>query len=170
MVPLARVTHSLPGRKRVKIDEKRGDEAYFIALQKELADCPDILTVESNPLTGTVLVRHRMDDADFLRCPLERGLFRVDQNPPAENPLTPAVQVSAHPKATKRETNLRSTNGLNTRFLVFLGMMGMGLVQAIEGNIAIPAIAAFWYAFSILPGANVDNPERPSQNGVLEES
>jgi hypothetical protein len=43
MVQLARVTHSLQGRKRVKIHEKRGDEAYFTALEKDLANCPDIL-------------------------------------------------------------------------------------------------------------------------------
>lgn len=46
-------------------------------------------------------------------------------------------------------------------------MIGMGVVQTMEGNIAIPAIGAFWYAFGILPGANVVNPEHPSQNGIL---
>jgi hypothetical protein len=46
-------------------------------------------------------------------------------------------------------------------------MMGMGVVQTIEGNIAIPAAGAFWYAFSILPGANVVNPEHPFQNEIL---
>ena len=105
MVPLARLTHSLPGRKRVKIDEMRGDEAYFMMLKKELADCPDILAVEANHLTGTVLVHHRADDPDFLRCVSERSLLRLDQNPPASYPLTPATEVSAHPKTAQRETN-----------------------------------------------------------------
>jgi hypothetical protein len=56
------------------------------------------------------------------------------------------------------------------RWLIFLGMMGMGVVQAMKGNIAIPAIGAFWYAFSIFPEANVANPERPSQNRIPGES
>ena len=46
-------------------------------------------------------------------------------------------------------------------------MVDMGVVQTIEGNIAIPAIESSWYAFGILPGANVVNPEHPSQNGIL---
>ena len=29
MAPLAREVHALPGRTRLRIDEKRGDEAYF---------------------------------------------------------------------------------------------------------------------------------------------
>jgi hypothetical protein len=174
MTPFARVIHSLPGRKRLKIDEKRGDEAYFMALEKELAECPDILTVEATPVTGTVLVHHRADDPDFLRYPIERELFHLDQNFPNQNlpashSLTPAAQVSTHPKTAKRETNPGSSSGLNLRFLIFLGMTGMGIVQAIEGNIAIPAVAAFWYALSILPGTNIDNPEHPSEGG-LEES
>ena len=141
-----------------------------MALKKELADCPDILTVEANHLTGTVLVHHRADGPDFLRCVLERSLFRLDENLLASHPLTPAVQVSAHLKVAKRETNPGCSGGLNLRFLIFLGMMGMGIVQTIEGNIAIPAIAAFWYAFSVFPGTSVHNAERPSQNGVPEES
>jgi len=44
-------------------------------------------------------------------------------------------------------------------------MMDMGVVQTIEGNIAIPAIESSWYALGILPG--VVNPEHPSQNGIL---
>jgi hypothetical protein len=165
MIPLARVAHSLPGRKRVKIDEKRGDETYFIELKKELADCPDILKVEANALAGTVLVHHRADAPDVLRCALERGLFRLDKHPPSTHPLTPAaVQLSAYRKIAKRKTNSRSSNGLNMRFLVFLGMLGVGIVQTIEGNIAIPAIAAFWYAFSTLPRGNDSDTESSLHN------
>jgi hypothetical protein len=149
MVSLARVIHSLPGWKRAKIDEKREDEVYFTAREKDLADCPDILTVEANHLTDTVLVRDRANDPDFSRCALEWNLFRLDQNLPASHPIPPAVPVSTHPRGAKRETNPGSSNGLNMRFPVFLGMTGMGIFCAIGGNIVIPSIAAFWYAFSV---------------------
>ena len=52
MAPLARLAHSLPGRKRVKIDEKRGDAAYFATLKKELTEWHSVVAVEINPLTG----------------------------------------------------------------------------------------------------------------------
>src|SRR5687768_3393846 len=96
MVQLARVTYSLPGRRRVKIHEKRGDEAYFTAPKKDLANCLDIFMIEANHLTSTVRIRDKVDDPDFLSCALERNLFRLDQNLPVSHPLPPAVPVSTH--------------------------------------------------------------------------
>ncbi len=46
------------GRKRIKIDEKRGDAAYFATLEKELAGCQGVVAVETNPLTGAALISH----------------------------------------------------------------------------------------------------------------
>lgn len=159
MVPLARLIHSLPGRKRIKIDEKRGDEAYFMALKEELADCPDILTVEANHLTGTVLVHHRADDPGFWHYAAEHGLFHFPKNESSGHALPP-FSVGAT-RVDGQKPHAKPSNGLNMRLLIFLGMMGMGIVQTIKGNIAIPAIAAFWYAFSSWPGVNGVNPESP---------
>ena len=166
MVPLARVAHSLPGRKRVKIDEKRGDEAYFTVLEKELSGYPGILDIETNRVTGTMLVRHRADDPSFLRYAAEQGLFRLAENEPATSGAATSVATTPSPAAANQKTAKRrpreeSGNGFNLRFLVFLGMMGVGIVQTIEGNIAIPALAAFCYAFSIWPGTNDLRVERP---------
>ena len=160
MVPLARVAHSLPGRKRVKIDEKRCDEAYFTALEKGLSGYPGILTVETNPLTGTVLVRHREDDLDFLRYAAEQGLFRLTENELAAHTLPPPSRAAAHQKTAKQKLHAESSNGFNLRPLIFLGLISVGIVQTIEGNIAIPALTAFWYAFNMLPRTNGGNAER----------
>jgi hypothetical protein len=65
MPPLARLAHSLPGRKRVKIDEKRGNAAYFATLEKELAGCHGIVAVEANPLTGTALISPNTEDTSL---------------------------------------------------------------------------------------------------------
>jgi len=162
MAPLARLAHSLPGRKRVKIDEKRGDAAYFAALEKELAEYHGVVAVETNPLTGTALISHATEDTSLWDYAGEHGLFQLERNETAaRTPPRPANRTAEHKSSTQ------SGRKSDIRWLIFLGMMGMGVVQAIKGNIAIPAIGAFWYAFSILPEANVVNPERPSQNGIL---
>ena len=80
-----------------------------------------------------------------------------------------AKRASAHfqslqqqPQPGKR-ANLNSeaarTNRANWRPLIFLAWVGMGIAQAIEGNIAIPAAAAFWYAYLVTQENGVSNTE-----------
>jgi hypothetical protein len=169
MAPLARLAHSLPGRKRVKINEKRGDAAYFAMLEKELAAYHGLVAVETNPLTGTALISHATEDASLWDYAVEHELFRLEKNETAaRTPPRPAIIGGT--RTTEHKSYTKSGRRSDIRRLIFLGMMGMGVVQAIQGNIAIPAIGAFWYAFSILPEANVANPELPSQNGIPGES
>jgi hypothetical protein len=165
MAPLARLAHSLSGRKRVKIDEMRGDAAYFAMLEKELAQCPGVVTVTTNPQTGTALISHATEDASLWEYADEHELFHFGENE-APTPTSPHPAITAGTRTTEHKSYTKSGKRPDIRWLIFLGMMGMGVVQTIKGNIAIPAIGAFWYAFSILPGANIANPEHSSWNEV----
>lgn len=170
MAPLARLAHSLPGRKRVKIDEMRGDPAYFARLEKELAECPGVVTVMTNPRTGTALISHVAEDASLWNYVVEHELFHLGENETAAPTTRPSTVGGT--SITEHKSYTESGKKPDIRWLIFLGMMGMGVVQAIKGNIAIPAIGAFWYAFSILPGANIGNPESPfletESRGILD--
>ena len=157
MAPLARVAHALPGRKRIKIDGKRGDAAYFAMLEKKLAECPGVGRVTTDPRTGTVLVNHTAEDPVLWGYIAEHELFQFGKNETSAPAVRPSivgdirnVEHKSYPKTGKKS---------DIRRLIFLGMMGMGVVQVIRGNIAISAIAAFWYAYCIFPGTNGDNPE-----------
>lgn len=165
MAPLARLAHSLPGRKRVKIDGKRGDAAYFATLEKELAGYHGLVAVETNPLTGTAIISHATEDASLWDYAGEHELFRLEKNETAARPLLRST-VTGGTGTAEYKSYAKSGRRSDIRRLIFLGMMGVGVVQAVKGNIAIPAIGAFWYAFSILPGADVANPELPSQNEI----
>lgn len=161
MAPLARVVHALPGRKRLKIEEKRGDEAYFNTVEKALSDSPGIVRVETNCRTGSVLVYHRRDEPSALQHAEEQGLYQLaTQNP--DRPVA-AASVAANATATRKAPRPKSktvrTNGVNFRPLIFMGWVGLGIAQAIEGNIAVPAIAAFWYAYLVTQENGVSNPE-----------
>ena len=142
MAPLARLAHSLWGRKRVKIDEKRGDAAYFAMLEKELAGCRGVVTVTTNPHTGTALISHATEDANIWGYAVEHGLFQLRENEPQTpaqpRPSTGGTRTTGHMSYTKYGKKP------DIRWLIFLGMMSMGVVQAVRGNIAIPAIGAFW--------------------------
>jgi len=158
MAPLARVAHALPGRKRIRIDGKRGDIAYFAMLEKKLAECPGVGTVTTDPRTGTALVSHTADDSVLWGYIAEHELFQFGKNEtsvptPARSSIAGGIRVAEHRSYAK------SGKKPDIRRLIFLAMMGMGVVQVIRGNIAIPAIAAFWYAYCIFPGMSCDNPE-----------
>jgi hypothetical protein len=158
MAPLARVAHALPGRKRIKIDGKRGDAAYFAMLEKKLAECPGIGTVTTDPRTGMVLISHTVGDPILWNYITEHGLFQFGTNETAApTPALPSIVGDVRTGEHKPYT--KSGKKPDIRRLIFLGMMGMGVVQVIRGNIAISAIAAFWYAYCIFPGTNGDNPE-----------
>ena len=160
MAPLARLAHSLPGRKRIKIDEKRGDATYFATLEKELAECPGVGAVTTNSRTGTALVSHTVEDSALWGYIAEHDLFQLGKNETATpTPVRPSIAGGIRNAEHKSYT--KSEKKPDIRRLMFLGMMGMGVVQVIKGNIAIPAIAAFWYAYCIFPGTNTGNPERP---------
>jgi hypothetical protein len=81
-------------------------------------------------------------------------LFQLGKNETSvTTPVHPSIAGAEHKSYTKSEKRP------DIRQLIFLAMMSMGVVQVIKGNIAIPAIAAFWYAYCVFPGTNGDNPE-----------
>lgn len=161
MAPLAREVHALPGRTRLRIDEKRGDEAYFTTVESALRDYPGISSVETNSRTASVLVHHTENDPSPWQRAEEQGLFHVAEKE-AEMPKI-ATAISATPNQARKprapKPKAARTNRANWRPLIFLAWVGMGIAQAIEGNIAIPATAAFWYAYLMTQENGVSNTE-----------
>ena len=109
MAPLARLAHSLPGRKRVKIDEMRGDPAYFAKLEKELASCPGVVTVMTNPRTGMALISHVAEDASLWNYVVEHELFHLGENEPAAPTAPPSTvggtSITEHKSYTESGRN-----------------------------------------------------------------
>jgi hypothetical protein len=148
MAPLARLVHTLPGRKRIRISEKRGDEAYFARLKKSLADCPGVVEVETNPATASVLVHHAANVTHFLHSAVKQELFRLTRdNRPIRTGANPPVPANRG-TADKSAPSFRLST--NMRRLIFLGLIGMGIRQTSKGNIAVPAVTAFMDAIKIL--------------------
>jgi len=55
----AYIVHRTPSRLRLKFSERRHDQAFFNALQKQIRGWEGVLAVETNLLTASVLIRHR---------------------------------------------------------------------------------------------------------------
>lgn len=50
------VVHRTPTRIRIKIPQRRRQQAYFAALERVLFEHPDVVRVHSNPLTAGVII------------------------------------------------------------------------------------------------------------------
>jgi hypothetical protein len=130
-------------------------------VESALRDYPGILAVETNSRTASVLVHHGENDPPPWQRVEEQGLFRVAEKE-AEMPKI-ATAISATPNQARKprapKPKAARTNRANWRPLIFLAWVGMGIAQAIEGNIAIPATAAFWYAYLMTQENGVSNTE-----------
>jgi hypothetical protein len=80
------VVQELPGRLRLKIPEKRGDEAYFTRLCAHLINGPSITWVSGNPRTGSLLILYppAIHAADLLLRAKRLGLIFPE---PRSNPV-----------------------------------------------------------------------------------
>src|SRR5947209_11616333 len=77
-LPQARVCHYASGRLRVKIPEKRRDEAFFDKLREHLSGWDSIERVEVNPLTASVLVEFSSLLELLAENAMKNDLFEVD--------------------------------------------------------------------------------------------
>jgi Heavy metal associated domain 2 len=152
-LPQARLCHFASGRLRVKIPDKRRDEAFFGTVKERLSSWASIERVEVNPLTASVLVQFSNLPALFADNALKNDLFEVDLDvlsalgePPQA--LTDHAAASLH-KADHAIRRWTAGAG-DLRSAVFVFLVGAGLVQILRGNVAAPAATLLWYAGDML--------------------
>jgi hypothetical protein len=151
MLPVAVVAHSARGRTRFKILARRRDAQYFATVEQRLPNAPDVEGVQTNPITGSVLVHHR-GPAEALYTYAEKNeLFRVST-------LADRASDLLRQRGRSMDQQLREiTSGyLDIRSLTFVTLVSLGLVQALRGQFAGPALTIFWYAATLLEGPNGD--------------
>ncbi|MGD9544399.1 MAG: hypothetical protein AB7F41_15760 [Methylocystis sp.] len=125
-LPLAQVSHAMPGRARLRIADRRGDDAYFASVSKGLSAIAGVRAVEVAPLTGSVLIQHSGPLARIGVAAQEARLFVV-----GETPQTPrdAPDVSIDPK-----------------MVAALALFATALWQMSKEHFLPPAITLLWYA------------------------
>jgi hypothetical protein len=81
MVRRAAVTHAVPGRLRIRIEEARGDIALLDSIARELVSFPGVTAVEASALTGSILIRHAVEAAAVLGFARDSQLFGAALGP-----------------------------------------------------------------------------------------
>src|SRR3954468_24874088 len=91
------IVHRTPSRLRLKFSERRHDQAFFSALQKQIRGWEGVLAVETNLLTASVLIRHRHTfdptNVSCLKVGSQRGIALSKRpsavsRPPAAQPVS----------------------------------------------------------------------------------
>jgi hypothetical protein len=129
LLPVAEIVHSMPGRARLRIVERRGDAVFFASVATGLSTIAGVQAVEVRPLTGSVLIRHGPPLERIMTAAQEARLFRC-----------------ANPGSARGPTE---TAKIDPKMVVGLGLGALSLWQITEGKILPPAITLAWYAASL---------------------
>ena len=149
MLPEAFVTHQTPNRLRLKIPSKKGDVTFFSGLKELLSGYPGIEQVQVNPVTGSMLLLHRIDTATLMQLATRFGLVQLQS--PTHRKATLHQRVIASFRHWDEQVKATTRGELDIPSLVFLGLIGTGMYQLSIGNLIAPAwYTAFWYASSII--------------------
>jgi hypothetical protein len=148
MLPAAYISHRTPNRLRIRIPSKKGDFAYFTHLESHLSGYQGIEKIEINPIIGSILLIHALDDRKIVSYAEDNKLFEIS------NSKTYPTVVSQRISETFKDLNKKittSTEGFaNIPDIVFLTLLGFGIYQISQGNFTAPAwYVAFWYALNM---------------------
>lgn len=160
MVPVARMTHNIKGRMRIKVLPRKGDRGYFTSLASDLLKIDGIKNVETNPITGSVLILHETETDKIVDYANEKGLFRLISGEMKNDPKNNGSVTGSPRRLTSRIADafkqtdskmLDATGGqIDIGGAAFLSLVGVGIYQIARGNFMAPAwYAAFWYALNI---------------------
>jgi len=149
--PDAYVGHLSPGRVRIKIPSRKKQEPYFSSLQEEFAKAPGITAVEANPVTGSLLIRHKLDDAAL--CAL---LHVYNVKLPSEDMGASSgvhKEVATIVGGMNRRVKSFSRGALNLEAVAAIALIGSTVYQISRGRVtAIPWYNGIWYAYALLKG------------------
>jgi hypothetical protein len=147
-LPDAFLSHRTSGRVRIKIPSKKGDRAYFTVLMDELSKYSFIEKIETNPLTGSVLLIYRGDFETVVEKAEANNIFRLKESKTNSTDLH--RKVSDVFKGINNQIKRITDGGLDLGAITFLSLLGAGIYQISRGNFTAPAwYTAFWYALNI---------------------
>lgn len=148
MLPQASISHRTAGRLRIRIPSRRGEEAYFRQVSRQLARCPGIERIEANPVTASLLVVPAVDMETLMRFTETEGLFLLSETGSA--PMTITETLAAGFGGLNQELRRLSAGTVDLGTLAFAALVTGAMIQWQKGHVLGPASTLFWYAAGLL--------------------
>ena len=150
MSTAALIAHHTPGRVRLEVPSRRGDQAFFADLSERVAGGHGASRVRANPLTASVVVEYA-GQFDALLSVLRDAELAVAATAPDASRARPSPMAGFASALQALARQPRAGQPPADPMLLAGAAFGMiGLVQTARGQIMLPALSAFWYAVSAL--------------------
>jgi hypothetical protein len=137
------IVHQLPGRIRLKVPAMRGVASFFSGIAAQLQETRDVVAVQGNPVTASLLVHYKGEPAALL----ER-FNELDLHPQIKTQTSDGARRIALPKV-----RLVSGREINPMFMAGCALATIGLAQTVRGKILVPSVTALWYAIEAFRAA-----------------
>lgn len=158
--PSARIVHKIPGRCRLRTHGMKRNGAYFAELGSGLSQIDGVLSVQTSPLTESVLIVHEGSIDPVLREAELRGYLHVDDGP--QEPYLAGLDRAL----SRSDAKLRQATAGRMDFetLTFLGFLAGGIYQISQGR-ALPAgVTLLRYAVELVGAAGLTSLENQAKD------
>lgn len=167
MLPDGYVVHNISERLRIKIESRKRDLTFFKKLAHEIENQYPELAVQTNPMTGSILILGEVDDFDALtKFFKDEKLLLLTVSLPQPKPL---AQHLAKPIGEINKAAGKYTGGmLDISSAVFVGLLTFGIIELARGNLRMPPwYTAFWYAFGVFSKSIADKTLITDSNDIF---
>lgn len=168
MPPKAIVTHSIRGRARLRVEDRKGRASWFDDIARALAKHGDVREVRVNAGTGSILVRHAGELSELLDWAKKEALFDTAHDgtarkAPSSFPMPPTADA-AWRVVERLDRRLRESEKarLDLRSYAFYGLAAAGLFQIARGEFFPPATSLMQTALELAQAAYRDLPREVS--------
>jgi hypothetical protein len=131
-LPRAHVAHRIPNRLRVHVPSQKGDRTYFDRAAERFGEHPSVRSVRASPRTASITIEHDGHAQDVARLARELEVFDL--------PETAVAHVLAERFAGR-------VSGVEPAAAVSAGLAGLGVYQAIRGNLLGSGVEHLWHAY-----------------------
>ncbi|MBF0117511.1 MAG: hypothetical protein HQK79_01650 [Desulfobacterales bacterium] len=149
MISVAMVSHNSIGRLRVKVPSRKKDINYFFSAKEKLLNLTGVSSVDINPLTGSILILHELEQSLILKFAEDENLF-IGEVEHCSQPSNFHDNISIAFAACNEKIKENSKGTINMGGLLTLLLVGAGAYQIYKGNFEMLSWSgAFWYAYNI---------------------
>jgi hypothetical protein len=135
----------------MRISAERNNEQFFVQAHESLKRCEGVSKVETNPITGSILILHS-SSIEKIKDFAEREALFVIQTP--NNSAAPPLfeQISTGLKSLDTRVADMTSGQINGKEVALSGLLLAAAYQLVKGNFWPAGGTLVWYALTLLPG------------------
>lgn len=147
-LPEASITHDMKNRLRIRVRSMKGEPEFFQQVEEIFQDHPRVVTVETNPLTGSILLTHKTTTADLLDYAADNNLFTLPGSAADRRHVLEVVSETIE----RTDERIQSLAGGKTDLyeVLFIGLISAGVIQILRGHAFGHGTSLLAYAAGIL--------------------